>query len=119
MRRLAYPTFLCLAIALAAAGCSPFDERVAVSDPSKPTDITLTAAKSGIVSLNVQAVGSIQGTAEISLMLDGKPYKTETVSGRVSFRWGGDWYSPKAEIRYRPMKVEGGSLELQYRFGTI
>jgi hypothetical protein len=117
MRRLTYPTVLCLAGLVAA--CPAFDEKVAVSNPLSPADITITTSNPRVVSLDIRGVGSIKGTAEIHLMLDGKTYKTEMLSGQVSFRWGGDWYSPTAEIRYRPVKVESGKLELRYHFGTI
>jgi hypothetical protein len=72
-----------------------------------------------VVSLDIRGTGSIKGKAEIQLMLDGKPYRTEPLQGAVSFRWGGDWYSSTAEIHYRPLNVEGGQIRLQYHFGTI
>ena len=118
MRRLADLTLLVLLAGLAA--CSP-SHTASVSNPSEPTIIKLavTEPEKQVVSLQIQGTGSIDGSAEIALMLDGKAYRSEQLKGLVSFTWAGDWYSPSAEIHYRPSKVQGGKLELQYRFGTL
>lgn len=84
--------------------------------------MTLVAPPSAgkhVVSFQIRGIGSIDGVAQVDLMLNGKPYRTERLTGNVSFSWGGDWYSPAAEIRYQPLKVEGGKLEFHYEFGAV
>jgi hypothetical protein len=61
----------------------------------------------------------IAGNAEISLLVGGKPYQTEKLSGAVTFRWDGDYYADEAEVRYKPTTVTGGSLRLTYQFHDI
>lgn len=87
---------------------------------SEPSVVTLVAPDPGkpVFSLEIKGAGSIDGTAQIELMLNGKPYKSQNLEGRVSFTWAGDWYSPTAELRYRPATVRGGELQLRYSFGT-
>jgi hypothetical protein len=79
----------------------------------------LLISKSEVTSLEIRGVGSIKGTAEIELILDGKTYRKERLKGRVASVWSGDRYSPTAEIHYRPVAVGGGELKLHYHFGTI
>lgn len=113
---------LCAALCGLAAACSPSFQTASVANLSEATVIRLAAApdpQKHVVSLLIRGTGSIDGSAQIELMLNGKPYRTEQLRGGVSFTWGGDWYSPVAEIHYRPIKVQGGKLDLQYRFETL
>jgi hypothetical protein len=100
------------------AGCGPGMQRHDVADVTKAEVIVLKKApqQGAVYSLTVVGHGKIDGNAEISLILNGGPYKTEKLSGKVDFRWGGDWYSDQAEIRYTPGTVGGGSLSLKYKF---
>jgi hypothetical protein len=72
--------------------------------------------KGPVHSLSVRGSGTIQGHAEVTLILNGSPYRTEKLSGQVGFQWGGDWLSDEAEIRYTPTSVTSGSLKLRYKF---
>ena len=49
-------------------------------------------------------------------MLDGSPYKSEDITEKVSFHWGGDWYADTAEIRYDPVSVRDGELNISFKF---
>ncbi len=60
--------------------------------------------------------GQIDGAAEITLLLNGQPYKTERVNGNVRFTWRVDWHATEAVIRYAPLTAKGGSLQLRYHF---
>lgn len=105
-----------LAVTVLATGCGTRTHKVA--DVTKPSAIVLTKQPSqgSIHSFSVSGSGEINGTAKISLILNGGPYKTETLSGSVSFQWGGDWYSDHAEIQYTPISVTRGNLKLKYKF---
>jgi hypothetical protein len=120
MRALCKLAFL-VALCGLGASCSPFEETAPIADLTQTTIIKLVSSnpEKHVVSLQIRGAGSIDGTAQIELMLDGKPYRSEQLQGPVSFSWGGDWYSPTAEIRYRPSNVRGGKLSLDYRFGTL
>ena len=102
------------------AGCRVVTRKHEVADVTKAEVIVLTKkpGQGPVHSLSVVGHGKIDGNAEISLMLHGGQYKTEKMSGRVDFRWGGDWYSDQAEIRYNPGVVTGGSLGLKCKFNN-
>lgn len=111
----------CLALAALVSGCGIGTRTIDIADVTKGETIILKK-KSGqglIHSLTVTGAGRVDGDAEIVLILNGEPYKTEVLSGSVSFRWGGDWYSDQAEIRYKPISVTGGNLKLKYKFRDI
>ena len=99
-------------------GCGLGHRTQPVTDVTKAETITLkkNTGQGHIYYLTITGSGEIQGTAEISLIENGKPYRTEKLSGPVKFEWKGDWYSDTAEIRYEPKSVTGGNLRLEYRF---
>jgi hypothetical protein len=76
----------------------------------------VTTHEPNIYAIHIRCSGKIDGQAEISLILNGKPYKTEQLNGKVSFSWSGDWYSDSAEIQYKPIKVSSGVLNFSYAF---
>ncbi len=100
------------------AGCSRGKPTHTIADVAKAETITLQKGSSqgDIHYMTVVGTGYLDGTAEIVLILDGKPYKTEKLSGDVAFEWSGDWYSNSASIEYNPASVKSGSLSLQYTF---
>ena len=102
------------------AGCGIGGRTHDVADVTKPETIVLkkNAGQGAIHSFSVIGSGEMRGNAEITIILNGGPYKTEKLSGKVDFRWGGDWYSDQAEIRYTPTSVTGGSLKLKYEFNN-
>jgi hypothetical protein len=105
------------------AGCFPvFPNARLIDDLTKPAIIKLEAPSDlhkRIVSIHIRGSGAVVGTAQIELMLNGSPYRTEKLEGPISFDWRGDWYSPTAEIRYRPINAKDGKIALQYRFETL
>ena len=108
----------CLIAATLATGCG--NRTHDVPDVTKPVTIILKKdpGQGPIHSLSVIGSGKIAGNAEIILILNGGPYKTESLTGSVNFRWGGDWYSDQAEIRYTPTSVTSGNLKLKYKFNN-
>ncbi len=70
-------------------------------------------------AITISGKGQISGKATLILILNEKPYKTAYLSGKVNFQWGGDWYSDTAEIRYHPISVDSGQLQITYRFKDI
>ena len=107
-----------IALVAVVSGCSLGSRTHSVADVTKPEAIVLKKkpGQGPVYSFSVVGHGKINGNAEISLILNGGPYKTEKLSGKVDFRWGGDWYSDQAEIRYAPGTVTGGTVRLKYKF---
>lgn len=102
-------------------GCGGNKQTYNVADVTKSETIELKKASSqgNIHSITVVGKGRIDGAAEIVLILNGKPYKTESILGDVNFSWGGDWYSDYAKIDYKPSSVKSGNLSLQYEFNDL
>ena len=110
--------FLLLTLGTFLAGCGQRNQGYKITDVTKPETIILKKLKSQdrIHYLTIVGTGNIEGAGEITLMLNGKPYKTESLSGAVQFNWAGDWYSDSAKIEYKPTSVKSGKLNLQYHF---
>ena len=108
-----------IALAVLASGCGT--KTRTISDVSKSETVLLDkqAGQGPIHSITVIGSGRLNGEAEISLILNDGPYKTARLSGAVDFRWGGDWYSDQAEIRYTPISATYGKLKLKYRFNDL
>jgi hypothetical protein len=106
---------------LLAAACASYDQSARIADVRKAETIILenTGRSGNVHAIGIRGSGEIRGEATVTLMLNGKPYKTETLSGPVRFKWGGDWYSNTAEIRYEPGEVSSGELVIEYRFSTL
>ncbi len=94
---------------------------VMVKEVRQPETLIIThpASNVHIHSLTVRGAGEIDGQASITLMLNGQPYKTESLGGTVDFQWHGDWYEQTAEIRYDPVNARSGEVLLHYRFHSI
>lgn len=117
------PFIFCSLLCSLVAGCFPiFPNAKFIDDLTKPGIIKIEAPsdlQKRIVSIHIRGTGAVVGTAQIELMLNGLPYRTEKLAGPISFDWRGDWYSPTAEIRYRPIDAKDGKIALQYRFETL
>ena len=102
-------------------GCGTSKQKYGVADVTKPETISLAkqSGQGNIHSFSITGSGQIEGNAIIKVLLDGKPYKDEQLSGVVDFHWSGDWYSDSAEIKYEPLSVKTGSLALTYRFNDL
>ena len=107
-----------IALVAVISGCSLGSRTHNLADVTKPEAIVLKKkpGQGPVYSFSVVGHGKINGNAEISLILNGGPYKTEKLSDKVNFRWGGDWYSDQAEIRYAPGTITGGTVRLKYKF---
>ena len=102
-------------------GCSINTDTYDISDSSKKQTIILKkkSGEGNVHAINITGEGDINGEATIALILNGEPYKTEKLSGRINFQWGGDWYADTAEIIYEPQKVTKGKISLNYKFETL
>jgi len=102
-------------------GCSQGKQTHSIADVTKSEIVVLNklSSQGNIIGISIVGNGHLDGSAEILLILNGKPYKTEIISGNVKFQWGGDWYSDSATIEYKPSSVAGGHLSLQYKFKDI
>ncbi|NTU42258.1 MAG: hypothetical protein HGA78_04240 [Nitrospirales bacterium] len=101
--------------------CSTSKQTISITDIKRKETITIKKRDSqgNIHGISISGKGHVNGKAEIALILDGKPYKTENIVGEIEFHWGGDWYSDTATIEYLPLTVESGNLSLEYRFKEI
>lgn len=109
----------CLIALLCLLGsCSTSYRTVQIKDVSKPEQITLSKAplQGSIYSINIQVTGKLDGTANIGLTMNGKPYLSEKMHNSVNFQWEYDWYSDVAVIQYKPIDVKSGKLTISYRF---
>ena len=108
---------LAVAVLILVTGCGSSDDSASILDASQPATIVLKSEiTEGVVGLGIVGTGHVDGTGRIELVLNGQPYKTDVLMGDVSFRWGGDWYSPEATIQYTPQDARGGTIKLAYRF---
>ena len=115
MKKLIY-IFLFLII----TSCTQYDAEVNITDVTKPQTIILKNNKKGnVYAFEVHVSGFIQGDAEITLMLNKKPYKTKKISNEVSFKFSGDWYTNETTIIYKSSNVSGGNLQIEYYFETM
>lgn len=102
-------------------GCGGKSQTCRVADVAKPETITLTkrSSQGNVHSMTIVGKGHLDGAAEIVLILNGRSYKTEKLSGDVDFKWGCDWYSDSASIEYTPLSVKAGQVNLYYWFDDI
>ena len=107
--------------ALLLSSCSANYEYKNIKDVQKPEVIMLhkKSYQGGVYALTIICSGYINGNAKLILILNGEPYKTENLSGKIKFQWGGDWYSDSAEIRYEPDSVKEGKLHIKYIFRDL
>jgi hypothetical protein len=110
-----YLTFILVLFLISCIGCK---QKYNIADVTKPEAITIKKDNSqgNIHRLQVVGKGYIEGTANIVLIENGKPYKSESLSGEVNFVWDGDWYYVSAQIEYDPNLVKSGTLDLEYKF---
>jgi hypothetical protein len=96
-------------------------QEVIIADASKSTVLKIRAepGKGNVVTIGIRGSGSVEGKSRITLILNDRPEKSADLSGRVSFEWIDDWYSPEAEVRYDSSGARSGRLRIQYRFGTL
>ncbi len=120
MKRFRYVLIIPI-LALLSVSCVKYDQRLEIKDLQKPRVINLHKKpnQGTICSMGIRVSGMVNGEAQITLMLNETPYKTTKMNGTVNFTWGGDWYSNSMELHYQPLKVDSGSLTIEYHFGEI
>lgn len=97
--------------------CAKNEQKHIMQNLSESQTIVLKSPeKKSIHALKIHATGALTGEANISLMLNGKAYKTETVTGNIDFTWANDWYTDQATIRYETNNVTDGNLAFSYVF---
>ena len=106
-------------LTLLSASCTQYDQKLEITDLNKPQVITLKKKRDQkiIVSMGVHCYGKLEGEAQ--LMLNGAPYKTEKMKGKVNFKWGGDWFSDSMELRYQPINLTSGQLAMEYTYSDL
>ena len=94
---------------------------IKVSDVRHDEVIKIEKIKGGpsTASIFIKGTGEIEGQATISLMMHGKPYRQEILSGKVDFIWSAEWYSDSAKIVYSANGVSSGKLLLNYQFNPL
>jgi len=102
-------------------GCGVSGRDFSVKDVTKSETIILKKepGQESITGISITGRGSIVGTAEVQLILNGAVYKKEEVQDGVSFVWGGDWYADQAEVRFVAGTASSGSLTLRYDFHDL
>jgi len=105
-------------LTLLSTSCTKYDQRLEIKYPNKPQVIILQKKTDQkiIVSMGIHCYGKLDGEAQLVLMLNGAPYKTEKLNGKVNFKWGGDWYSDSMELKYQPSNITSGQLVIDYAF---
>jgi|AntRauTorcE11898_2_1112593.scaffolds.fasta_scaffold94471_1 hypothetical protein len=94
---------LTLLICIILVGCGMSRQTVTVKDATKSEVLILKKKPSqgAIHRIHFEGSGSIDGKAEIQLILDGAIYKKEEIIGHFSFDLESDWYSDEAEVLLR------------------
>lgn len=112
---------LIIQLALFSASCTKYHQRIQISDPKQPQVLILQKKpdQQTVTSMGIHCYGKLEGNAELVLMLNGAPYKTEKIKGKVNFTWGGDWYSDSMELKYQPNNVTSGQLVIDYTFTDL
>ena len=109
-----YPILAVLSLtATVLVSCS---RTVQIENISTAETIVLETESKYPSSIRISGKGKIEGAARISLMADGKAYRTEELSGKVDFEWFNDWYLEEAVLEYEPGTAKSGNLTLKYRF---
>jgi hypothetical protein len=89
-----------------------------IADVTQPETLLFRASNSGVYAVAINVLGSIEGSAEIQLMLNGAVYRRKTIAGKFEEELSGDWYSQEAEVRYLPANVTSGKVDVMARFRT-
>lgn len=69
-----------------------------------------------ITGLRLRVDGQIEGGAQLTVMLDGRPHHVETLTGTVNVDWSGNWSQDRVRLHYLPGPGVSGSLRVRYRF---
>ena len=91
-----------LVLAVLLSSCAKYDQRLAIKDLKRAQVVSLhkKPAQGTICSMGIRVSGKVDGNAPIVLMLDGAPYKTVDINGKINFAWGGDWYADSTELKH-------------------
>ncbi len=111
-------TLLIIQFILITTSCTSYEQRSEITDLKKSQVLLLhkKSSQKNVYSMGIHCHGKLDGEAELVLMLNGAPYRTEHLKGKVNFTWGGDWYSDSMELRYQPGNVSAGQLVIEYTF---
>lgn len=87
-----------------------------VLDLSTSTSFTLSSKDEKFPSsFRFHAKGYSSAGGVLELLLDGVVYKSQRITEKVEFEWGGDWYHPDMEFIYRLEKKGNGTLKIKYK----
>lgn len=118
MLRPAFATIALLACALCLLGCSNRDPAVSISNVGEPERISIGkfGDQGPVRKLRLQVEGQLNGTAQLTVLMEGQPYHVFNVSDRVDVSWTDDWPHDRARLAYTPGTVTSGTLRVRYRF---
>jgi len=102
---LAFSTFL--------VGCS---KEVQINSVASSETIVLKSKEKNPTRIWLAFQGRIEGEAQVTLMLNGKPYRSEDLNGDIDFVWENDWYYNEAIIEYKHGNTKSGHLTIKYDF---
>ncbi len=107
-----------LFLLLSLSSCTTRTQLHQLSDPTENQQLLLRKrlVSKPTYGLLVMGKGYIDGEARITLVLDGKVYKTKVVSKNVKFQWRENWRDHHAIIRYQPRSVTDGNLKFSVTF---
>ena len=73
-----------------------------------------------VTTISIRCHGQIVGKATLSLLNDdGSSARNHEIHGKFDISLGGDWYTPKAELRYSPIGVRSGNVQIEFSFGAL
>ena len=91
-----------------------------ISDVKKEQTITLTVAKGTPTSVRVLVTGHLDGTAKIRREPCDNPCDENVLKpGDVSLDFGQEWYDKNYVLKYEPVDVHSGNLQLRYIFYNV
>lgn len=109
-----FTAFLLIAL-YGACSASRFESRL-IADPARAETLVFKTPRSNVHAIVISASGSIDGRAEVQLILNGSVYQRKDVTGKFETEFLGDWYSQEAEVRYAPQNVTKGEVAIKVRF---
>jgi len=104
---------------LALFASDPSSGSIAIKDVSKAETFKLgdNLGFGDTHRVTIRVTGQLDGTAGISNPITGNTLTP--IGGTVDLEWSGDYYTNRADIRYVPQDVRGGSLTIAYEFHVV
>ncbi|GAB1488166.1 hypothetical protein MASR2M8_06110 [Opitutaceae bacterium] len=111
--------FLSLTAALLLlAGCREPDPHIMVTDVTQAERLSIgkIAGTGTVKQLRLHIEGQLNGSAQLTVLMEGQPYHVFNLSDAVDLTWSDKWPHDRARLAYTPGMVTSGSLRIKYRF---